>query len=161
MQRQRKSYLDLDEPRTLPYDGPDQDLLTNRRDLVKKQDERRRADLLSEALVAKGATNQSRLSRPPQAAEISIRGAAGPYVVEASNFAAGTTAADIESAMVPSGHDMLGCSIVSTSPAVVAEMVFSEKSTALQVIDTFNNKKVSKAHRLWGIAITFRPTAAS
>lgn len=74
--------------------------------------------------------------------EISIRGTAGPYVVIGSNFAPGTTAADIESAMVPSGGEMQSCRIISSSPTVMAEMVFAEKYNAESVISTFNNKKV-------------------
>ncbi len=74
--------------------------------------------------------------------EISIRGTAGPYVVVGSNFAPGTTAADIESAMVPSGSEMQSCRIISSTPTVMAEMVFAEKHSAESVISTFNNKKV-------------------
>ncbi|KAI4172286.1 MAG: hypothetical protein LQ348_006805 [Seirophora lacunosa] len=73
--------------------------------------------------------------------EISIRGAAGPYTVIGSNFAPGTTAADIESALAPIGGPMEDCIIVSHKPTVVAEMVFLEKSSAENVIATFNNKK--------------------
>ena len=73
--------------------------------------------------------------------EISIRGTAGPYVVIGSNFAPGTTAADIESAMMPSGGEMQSCRIISPSPTVMAEMVFAEKQNAESVISTFNNKK--------------------
>ena len=74
--------------------------------------------------------------------EISIMGTAGPYIVIGSNFAPGTTAADIESAMIPTGGEMLSCRILSASPTVIAEMVFSEKHNAESVISTFNNKKV-------------------
>ncbi|KAL8649511.1 MAG: hypothetical protein Q9210_004349 [Variospora velana] len=73
--------------------------------------------------------------------EITIRGAAGPYTVVGSNFAPGTTAADIESALAPIGGPMESCLIVSHRPTVVAEMVFLEKSSAENVIATFNNKK--------------------
>ncbi|KAL8790786.1 MAG: hypothetical protein Q9213_000410 [Squamulea squamosa] len=73
--------------------------------------------------------------------EISIRGLAGPYTVVGSNFAPGTTAADIEAAMLPIGGQMQDCRIVSKVPNVVAEMVFSEKAPADNVIATFNNKK--------------------
>lgn len=75
--------------------------------------------------------------------EINILGAAGPYTVIGSNFAPGTTAADIESAMAPVGGEMLDCQITSQKPTVVAEMVFSEKARAENVIATFNNKRVS------------------
>lgn len=77
-----------------------------------------------------------------QGDEINIRGLAGPCVVLGSNFAPGTTAADIESAMIPSGGEMQSCKIVSYSPILVAEMVFTERANAENVIATFNNKKV-------------------
>lgn len=74
--------------------------------------------------------------------EISIRGTAtGPYLVIGSNFAPGTTAADIQSAMVPSGGEMQSCKVTSYLPTVTAEMVFAEKASADSVIATFNNKK--------------------
>lgn len=73
---------------------------------------------------------------------ISIRGLAGPYVVIGKNFAPGTTAADIESAMMPSGGEMQSCKIVAFTPILVAEMVFTEKASAENIIATFNNKKV-------------------
>ncbi|KAL8943988.1 MAG: hypothetical protein Q9216_000697 [Gyalolechia sp. 2 TL-2023] len=73
--------------------------------------------------------------------DISILGAAGPYTAVGSNFAPGTTAADIESAMAPIGGEMLDCRITSQKPTVVAEMVFSEKARAENVIATFNNKR--------------------
>lgn len=73
---------------------------------------------------------------------LSIRGLAGPYVVIGQNFAPGTTAADIESAMVPTAGEIQSCRIISSSPTVIAEMVFAEKQNAEAVISTFNNKKV-------------------
>lgn len=74
---------------------------------------------------------------------MSIRGAAaGPHVVIASNFAPGTTAADIESVMLDVGGQMTECRLVATNPTVMAEMTFIEKSGAETVISTFNNKKV-------------------
>lgn len=76
------------------------------------------------------------------AAGVSIRGAAGgPHVVIASNFALGTTAADIESVMLDVGGQMTECKLVASHPTVIAEMAFVEKSGAEAVINTFNNKK--------------------
>ena len=75
--------------------------------------------------------------------EISIRGAAGPYAVIGSNFAPGTTAADIQHALLPVAGEMLSCRLISSSPTVTAEMVYAEKTNAQIIIDTFNNKKVS------------------
>ena len=52
------------------------------------------------------------------------------FVVEASNFARGTTAADIESALASEtgdengGSGMLSCRLIKTSPVVVAELMF-------------------------------------
>lgn len=79
----------------------------------------------------------------PDNGGINIRGTApGPYLVVGSNFAPGTTAADIESAMQPSGGAMLSCTIAQLLPTVTAEMIFAEKENADNVIATFNNKKV-------------------
>lgn len=77
--------------------------------------------------------------------DFNVRGAAGgPYVVVASNFAEGTTAADIESVMLEVGGPMTGCRLIATQPAVDAEMTFVEKSGADAVIAMFNNKKVRR-----------------
>lgn len=78
---------------------------------------------------------------------LSIKGKAGPFVVEASNFAPGTTAADIESALQSDALDdngvsgMISCRIVSASPTVVAEMVFAERHIADKVISTYHNQR--------------------
>ncbi|OHE90754.1 hypothetical protein CORC01_13951 [Colletotrichum orchidophilum] len=71
---------------------------------------------------------------------LSIRGLAGPFAVMAQNFASGTTAADIESAMTPVGGEMLSCRIIKTAPLLVAEMVFATKEGGDAVISTFNNQ---------------------
>lgn len=73
---------------------------------------------------------------------MTIRGLAGPYVVVGSNFAPGTTAADIQSAMEPIGGEVQSCRIVASSPTVIAEMIFTDKGGAENVIATFNNQKV-------------------
>ncbi|KAI4211638.1 MAG: hypothetical protein LQ351_005541 [Letrouitia transgressa] len=86
-----------------------------------------------------GTTSQSKVQIPGE--EISIRGIAGPYNVIGDNFAPGTTAADIKSAMSPSGGEMQNCRIIQTSPTVMAEMVFAERAHADNVIATFNNKR--------------------
>ncbi|EGE78693.1 hypothetical protein RJZ56_000721 [Blastomyces dermatitidis] len=65
----------------------------------------------------------------------------GPCVVLGSNFAPGTTAADIVSALEPVGGAILGCRIVSTHPEVTAEMTFEEGSGAESVVARFNNQK--------------------
>ncbi|KAH6841136.1 hypothetical protein B0I37DRAFT_232183 [Chaetomium sp. MPI-CAGE-AT-0009] len=71
---------------------------------------------------------------------ITIRGLAGPFVVMAQNFAPGTTAADIESAMTPVGGIVSSCRLVKQHPLVIAEIVFESKEGADNVIATFNNQ---------------------
>ncbi|KIW20449.1 hypothetical protein PV08_01024 [Exophiala spinifera] len=99
-------------------------------------------------------TQQANIVTPPRQSTkggpslgLSIKGKAGPFTVEASNFAPGTTAADIESALQGDTIDdngasgMLSCRIVATAPAVVAEMIFSERHIADRVISTYNNQR--------------------
>ncbi|KAK3117089.1 hypothetical protein LTR53_001894 [Teratosphaeriaceae sp. CCFEE 6253] len=75
-------------------------------------------------------------------AGLSIRGAAGgPYIVQAQNFALGTTSADIESVMQSVGGNMNYCRIVTSAPTVIAQMSFVDKAGADAVIKMFNNKK--------------------
>ena len=106
--------------------------------------DRSRDDRLLELANANGQSkSKSReLLEEVNGSGITIRGLAGPYVVMASNFAPGTTSADIESAMLPLGGEMQSCRIMSSSPTVIAEMVFVEKKGADAVIRTFNNAKV-------------------
>lgn len=81
---------------------------------------------------------------PAQSKGISIRGLAGPFTVMAQNFAPGTTAADIESAMTPIGGEMESCRIIKTNPFIMAEMVFLSKEGGERVIETFNDKTVRR-----------------
>ena len=74
----------------------------------------------------------------------SIRGAAGPYVVVGSNFAPGTTAADIRSAIEQVAGEIMSCVIITSNPTIIAEMVFAEKETAEMIVATFNNQKVCR-----------------
>ncbi|KAI9867076.1 MAG: hypothetical protein M1813_000474 [Trichoglossum hirsutum] len=71
---------------------------------------------------------------------ISIRGSAGPYAVLASNFAPGTTAADIRSALEQHVTDIISCIVLSAAPTVIAEIVFQQRNSAETVIATFNNQ---------------------
>ncbi|KAK1243165.1 hypothetical protein MKX07_003793 [Trichoderma sp. CBMAI-0711] len=73
-------------------------------------------------------------------AGMTIRGLAGPFAVMAQNFAPGTTAADVESAMTPVGGEMLSCEVVKTHPFMIVEMVFASREGGERVIETFNNK---------------------
>ncbi len=87
-------------------------------------------------------TSSSRDTTADLDGEINIRGIAGPCVVVATNFAPGTTAADIESAMLPSAGEMQSCKIVAYSPSLTAELAFADRANAENVIAAFNNKKV-------------------
>jgi len=71
---------------------------------------------------------------------ISIKGLAGPYIVMAKNFAQGTTADDIESAMTPVGGVCLSCRIITANPTVIAEIIFESREGADNVVSTFNNQ---------------------
>lgn len=97
-------------------------------------------------MTANGNDSQANVR---QLGSLSIRGTAnpGPFVVIASNFAPGTTAADIEQAVAPVGGDVQSCRIVSASPTVLAEMVFADREGAENVIATFNNQRVSIANQ--------------
>lgn len=93
--------------------------------------------------------NNSRNNAPAvrdDAPGFSIRGVAtgGPFTVVASNFAPGTTAADVMSAMAPYG-DIQSCKLMSAAPTVVVETVFDSRESADKVISTFNNQKVRTA----------------
>jgi hypothetical protein len=96
-----------------------------------------RMDLDSDAVK-----RQANVIKPP-AMGLTIRGLAGPFPVMAQNFAPGTTAADIESAMTPIGGEMSSCKIIKTSPFIIVEMVFVSREGGERVIETFNDKTVS------------------
>jgi hypothetical protein len=78
---------------------------------------------------------------------MSIRGIAGPAVVIAENFAPGTTAADIESAMAPVGGPILNCSVTTSASTVVAELMFETRDGADKVIEHFHDQIVR--YSLW------------
>ncbi|CAG8375553.1 unnamed protein product [Penicillium salamii] len=72
---------------------------------------------------------------------LSIKGASGPFVVIGRNFAPGTTAADIQSALEPSTGPMLSCRIIASQPSVVAEFAYAEKSAAELVVANYHNQR--------------------
>jgi hypothetical protein len=74
---------------------------------------------------------------------MTIRGLAGPFTILAQNFAPGTTAADIESAMTPIGGEILSCRIVKSNPFLLFELAFASREGGERVIETFNDKTVS------------------
>ncbi|GAB0135572.1 hypothetical protein EsDP_00003905 [Epichloe bromicola] len=103
----------------------------------------KRKSKLAAALTKMDVDQVNVVSPPARAASgmgITIRGLAGPYAVMGQNFAPGTTAADIESAMMPVGGELVSCTVVKTVPFLVVEMVFASREGGQRVIDTFNNK---------------------
>ena len=91
-----------------------------------------------------GGLQQVAARPPPQPLNtgITIRGLAGPFVVIAQNLAPGTTAGDLESAMMPVGGLVSKCRIIKTHPIVIAEVEFQTKEGADRVIERFNNQLV-------------------
>ncbi|KAI1434918.1 hypothetical protein GGR50DRAFT_660097 [Xylaria sp. CBS 124048] len=83
---------------------------------------------------------QMKVEPQPEMAGFSIKGLAGPFAVLAQNFAPGTTAADIESALTPVGGIIISCRLVKVQPIVIAEIVFDSKEGAERVIDKFDKQ---------------------
>ncbi|KAF1987344.1 hypothetical protein K402DRAFT_393053 [Aulographum hederae CBS 113979] len=81
-------------------------------------------------------------NRNADRSNMSIRGTsqATTHTVIGSNFAPGTTAADIEDSVRPYGGGVLSCRLQATYPTVIAEMVFQDKASAENVIATFNGR---------------------
>ncbi|KAM7199047.1 hypothetical protein V8F20_005865 [Naviculisporaceae sp. PSN 640] len=110
--------------------------------------QKRQAAKVAEALIRTellpASARKSPAAAPTQTGSfnkgLTIRGLAGPFVVMAQNFAPGTTAADIESAMTPIGGIITRCQILKEHPIVIAEITFESKEGAENVIATFNNQ---------------------
>ncbi|KAI9695265.1 MAG: hypothetical protein M1820_008784 [Bogoriella megaspora] len=92
-------------------------------------------------LSKENGDSQANIVNRTRDGDLHIKGAAGPYTVVGSNFAPGTTAADIESVMVPIGGEIVSCKLICATPTVMVEMHFADKQGAEKVISTFNNKK--------------------
>ncbi|OAA56637.1 Nucleotide-binding, alpha-beta plait [Niveomyces insectorum RCEF 264] len=108
-----------------------------------RQQQQRRAAQLANAFNR--GNLQPPQKPPPAKSGLAIRGIAAavvdePLVVMAQNFAPGTTAADIESAVTPVGGLVSSCRILKTTPLVIAELVFESREGAERVIATFNNQ---------------------
>ncbi|TPX08980.1 uncharacterized protein E0L32_009559 [Thyridium curvatum] len=104
----------------------------------------RRAAQVAQALIKTelqpASTAQGPIANAAPAKGMTIRGLAGPFAVMAQNFAPGTTAADIESAVTPVGGLVSSCKLLKTQPIVIAEIVFESREGAERVIETFNNQ---------------------
>ncbi|KAI5813230.1 hypothetical protein BZA77DRAFT_390099 [Pyronema omphalodes] len=71
--------------------------------------------------------------------EINIRGVAVPTqpVIQASNFAPGTTQEDIKHAMMAYGT-VLSCLILTTEPVIVVELIFETIEQCQRIVQKFN-----------------------
>lgn len=63
-------------------------------------------------------------------------------MVIGSNFAPGTTAADIQSTLEPMSGQILKCWVTSHEPTVTAEITFAEKWAAENAIANLHNQRV-------------------
>ncbi|GFN19969.1 hypothetical protein AtubIFM55763_003344 [Aspergillus tubingensis] len=73
---------------------------------------------------------------------LSIKGkGSGPFVVVGSNFAPGTTAADIQSALEPVSGPILRCWVTAQHPVVTAEITFAERQAAEGAVANFHNQR--------------------
>lgn len=87
------------------------------------------------------SSRDTKISPKPTNSGLSIKGASGPFVVVGSNFAPGTTAADIQSSLEPVTGPMLSCRVISHSPAVMAEITYAEKWSAESTVANFDNQR--------------------
>lgn len=110
----------------------------------------RESRMLSSHLPA--SSNSSHAVRESQS-DFNIRGRASePCVVIGSNFAPGTTAADIQSALEPVGGTMINCRVISSHPAVTAEMTFADQRGAKSVVSNFDNQTVRQLYACFGVS---------
>ncbi|GAP89186.1 putative pentatricopeptide repeat protein [Rosellinia necatrix] len=98
------------------------------------------ANAFSRTAASSSTTQQMNVVDARQGRGITIKGLAGPFAVLAQNFAPGTTAADIESALTPVGGLINSCRLVKTHPIVIAEIVFESKEGADRVIERFDQQ---------------------
>ena len=84
--------------------------------------------------------SQARIQSQPQPIQLSIKGKAnpGPTCVVASNFAAGTTEADIDMAFKPNDEILTSVRVLRQSPQVTAELVYAKREHAENIVAMFN-----------------------
>ena len=75
------------------------------------------------------------------------------HIVTAENFAAETTAADIESVMGPNGK-ILSCQIVTEKPNIIAEIIFDTREGAESAVENFNEYIVRLEVHAYAIDLT-------
>ncbi|KAJ5233023.1 hypothetical protein N7468_005979 [Penicillium chermesinum] len=72
---------------------------------------------------------------------LSIKGVAGPFFVIGSNFAPGTTAADIQASLEPVTGSMMSCRVLAHHPTVTVELKYADKWQAETAVANFHNQK--------------------
>lgn len=106
----------------------------------RRQDDGRLAAALNNAGAAQTTVRNNNNTNNPG---IAIKGtSSGPFTVVGSNFAPGTTAADIQSAVEPIAGQTLSCFVTSERHTVTAEITFDERWSAENAIANFHNQKV-------------------
>lgn len=106
---------------------------------------------MSEALTggpkASGLRNQLNIrdtaSNGIEGIRVRGRGKQETFAVIAQNFAPDTTALDIESAIVPDREaaGLVSCRLITSHPTVIAELVFTKRETAEEMIRKYNNQR--------------------
>jgi len=111
----------------------------------------RKQRVFSEAL--NGGSTASRLQRQLNVRDAASNGSEGirvrgrakqeTFAVIAQNFAPDTTASDIESAIVPDREaaGLVSCRLITSNPTVIAELVFTMRESAEEIIKKYNNQK--------------------
>lgn len=71
---------------------------------------------------------------------MTIKGIAGPHVVEVRGFAPGTSAADVEEAMRAKGISVHSCRVLESSPKVIVDVLCDSKEDA---------DRIGEFHQQW------------
>lgn len=76
----------------------------------------------------------------PPTGGITIKGSAGPHVVEVRGFAPGTTAADVEQSLRDRGISVHSCRVLESSPKVIVDILCDTKEDA---------DRIGEFHQQW------------
>lgn len=87
--------------------------------------------------AARGGPRQQ---APRPVGGITIKGIAGPHVVEVRGFAPGTSAADVEEAMRAKGISVHSCRVLQSSPKVIVDILCDSKEDA---------DRIGEFHQQW------------
>jgi hypothetical protein len=88
-----------------------------------------------------GPSSSSNKSKSNAKGAMNIRGlAGGPCIVQAQNFAPGTSAADITSAIAHITGPIIRCKLIATAPIVIAEIILPDRDSADRLVEAFNGQ---------------------